>query len=254
MPVGPYLAPCIRLGLSRLDSDRLIKTLEELTHDRRRFISIDGITSRLADAGCPRHMLKRIHDRLQVLHWESRAEGHIELPLLSRAMANKLDSSDPEVFWAAVDGLLGRDLQRTLMALPWQTALSIAHQLRDDPVWTSFVETYHVIVDTVDRDHPEIVEALVTSEVTATYPTMFGILRRTKPDKWTVLSWVCHAGSWLVGVPAGWSLVFKVGSGVAAVKKAIGYAGKVKNALFASERHLIVSRVRRMIEDATKTK
>lgn len=254
IPLGPHLGGCIRQVLRKSEADRIIKTLEELTQDRRRFLSIDGIIYRMVAAGCPNTMLDRIFRRLQLLHWEARKHGNIDVPFLTRALSSKLEPSDPEVFWSAVDHLLGKDFQKAMMALPWQTAVYLACELRADREWTNFIETYEAIVETVERDYGEIAEALVASEVSTRYPTLLHIAANTKPDKWTVLSWVCHAGSWVAGIPSDLSLLFRLGSAFVAVRKGIEHAGKIKDALFASERQLLKTRIKRMIDDATRTK
>lgn len=254
IPIGPQLGGCIRKVLRKNEADSIVKALADLTRDRRRFLSIDGIVFRLVEAGCPHYMVDRIFRRLQLLHWEARKQGNVDVPLLARASAGKLDSADPEVFWMAVDYLVGKEFQQALMALPWQTAVFIACELRADQEWARFIETYEVIVETVERDHGRIAEDLVAADVVARYPTLLRIAINTKPDKWAVLSWVCHAGSWVVGVPNGWSFLFRLGSAAAAIKKGLDHARKIQNALFASERQLITARVNRMIDEATATK
>jgi hypothetical protein len=253
IPFGPHLGPCIRHGLHRREADRAIKTLESLCHDGRRFVSIDGIMSRLHDARCERGMLNSIFERLQILHWQSRREGTVEVPILSRAIERRLDSADPQVFWNAVEGLVGPELQRALMTLPWAVAVYMADELRSDSLWKRFIDTYHVIVETVEQDHIEIAESIVASKTAASFPKFRHILWRTRPDKWTVLSWVCHAGSWFVGIPHGVGLVLKVGSGLAAGRKVIDHVKRVVDAFHASERHVIAGRIRLLIKDATRT-
>lgn len=253
IPYGPHLSSCIRQGLRPQNADKVKKTLRALAHDGRRFISIDGVIARLRDARCSESMLDRIFARLQMLHWEARGDPSVELPLLSRARNNSLDSADPNVFWIAVDKLVGPECQQALMALPWSTALGIAHNLRRDPVWERFLVTYDVIVETVQDRHVEIAEQLVASRVMDFYPPQYRILLRM-PDKWLVLSIVCHLGSWIVGANSGFGLIFKLGSGVGAIKKVYDHAAAVERALFDSDRAQISSRVRSLIAEATRTK
>lgn len=227
----------------------MIGKLLELAHDRRRFISIDGVTSRLTDARCHAPSVNKAHHRLQVLHWESRSTGHVSMPFLSKAKGIKLDPADPDVFWTAVDGLLGVALQETLMSLPWHTAMKTAHELRTDGVWEKFIETYEAIVAVVERDHDEVVEAFVKSRVLKDHPNFFGILIGTKPDVWSILSWTCHVGSWCAGIPDGMGLAFRIGSGVATVKKIYDHARKVVSSYHTSDRHLLTSRIRKMLDE-----
>lgn len=253
-PFGPHLAASIRQGLDRNGADRMLKTLGELAHDRRRFISIDGIISRLLEYGCPTHILRAIHGRLQVLHWESRSEGVIELPLLARAKRAGLEAADPDVFWLALDGLLGTEFQLALMSLPWPTAIGIVAELRGDSVWVKFIETYDAIVDTVERDHDEISEELVRAGAQKKYPSLFRLAVNNRPDKITVLSWVCGIGSWCVGGFELAPLLFRAGSTFASVTRGYDWARKLIGALYCSERHLLKSRIRNLIAEATKTK
>lgn len=253
-PFGEHLAASIRQALDRKNADKMLKLLTELTHDRRRFISIDGILSRLKECRSSNSFLTKIHNRLQMLHWEARSEGAIQMPLLARAKGGGLEASDPDVFWVAIDGLLGKEFQTSLMSLQWPVAVAIVADLRKDGMWIKFIDTYHAIVETVEQDYQKISEEMVRSRAQIKYPSLLTIGIANLPDKWTTLSWVCTAGSWCVGGMEVWAFMFRAGSLAATVKRSYDWAVRWVSALHSSERHLLNSRIRNLIADATRTK
>ncbi|SIO35439.1 hypothetical protein SAMN05444166_4035 [Singulisphaera sp. GP187] len=252
LPFGNHLERCIRDGLGRSQADTFVGQIRDLAHNRRRFISVDGIVSRLSSAGCAEPAVKRAYNRLQLLHWESRSNGLVSMPFVERARNGRINPHDPDVFWSSVDGLLGPDFQAVLMNLPWPKALDIVCDLQNDAIWASFIETYHGIVSVVDQNYERIEESIVRSRVLKQHPKFTGILLEVRPDKWTILSWTCHIASWYVSVPTGWGLAWRIGSGVSTIKKMHDHVIKVTKTYHASERHVLQTRILRVIEEAKK--
>ncbi len=174
------------------------------------------------------------------------------MPFVSRARSSAIDAHDPDVFWGATDRLLGKEFQELLLSQPWSKAIEIASDLQIDPVWAGFIETYHAIVDVVEQNHGQIEELIVRSQLLKRVPGFWGVVAVVRPDKWTLLSWTFHILSWLAGVPAAWALVWRFGSAFTTFVKMVDHARKVMKAFHTSDRHLLRTRILKMMEDAKK--
>ena len=181
--------------------DDLIQRLIDRTMNMRMLCSVDSFMAILVGKGFDPRDLRQVFDRLHILHWESHSGPGLRVPLLSRKLHGSLDAYDPTVFWKAMEHLIGSDMRRTLLELPWDDACGMVADLRAHGEWIDFVATYELIVQTVDVESEEIFREFVDAELDRAYPSLFrGLWHEGRPTKFGLLSFVCGVLSLSAGI------------------------------------------------------
>ena len=158
--------------------EEFIQKLIDRTLSKRMLCSVDSLMAMLINEGFGPRFLGPVFDRLHILHWESHNGLGLRVPLLSRVLHGSLDPYDPKVCWNAMEHLIGKDMRKTLLELPWADACGIVADLTTHDEWIDFVATYESIVLVVDSDYDEIAQAVVNEKLDELYPSWFQTLRR----------------------------------------------------------------------------
>ncbi len=229
--------------------DDLIKKLVDRTITKRMLCSVDSLMGLLVNEGLDPRTLGPVFDRLHILHWESHHGPGLRVPLLSRLLDGVLDPYDPNVFWTSMEYLIGKDMQRTLLKLPWADACGIVADLSSHGEWIDFIGTYESIVATVKSDGDEIEEELIHAKIDQAYPTLFQTLRRDgRPGKFAILSVVCGILGFSAGVTSIGALGV-VGSLGDITKR---WVGIIRRYLTDGERHSVKTYIHSSLRRAAK--